>query len=149
MSEPEGTQETFISHLVELRTRLLRSIVAVVVALVCLFPWAKDIYALLAAPLVLRTRFPGTAWAASVADVLTQHVGRLIWNGYPTGVTVVAAPVWRAREDVQFSRHDDELAPRTFPACRRAGLGRRRSARPLRRVLRWPRVAHRSRAAAR
>ena len=48
---PEGTQETFISHLIELRSRLLRSIVAVIIVLVCLFPWAKEIYAALAAPL--------------------------------------------------------------------------------------------------
>jgi sec-independent protein translocase protein TatC len=48
----DGLQETFISHLVELRTRLLRSIVAVIVVLFALFPWAKDIYAALAAPLL-------------------------------------------------------------------------------------------------
>ena len=45
-------QETFLSHLIELRTRLLRAIVAVVVVLLCLFPWAKEIYALLAQPLL-------------------------------------------------------------------------------------------------
>jgi sec-independent protein translocase protein TatC len=49
---PEGAQETFISHLVELRMRLVRSLVAVVVVLVLLFPWAKEIYAALAAPLL-------------------------------------------------------------------------------------------------
>ena len=38
-----GPQETFISHLIELRARLLRSIVAVVVVLLCLVPFAKDI----------------------------------------------------------------------------------------------------------
>ncbi len=47
---PEAPQETFISHLIELRSRLLRSIVAVVVVLVALFPFAKDIYAVLAKP---------------------------------------------------------------------------------------------------
>ncbi len=54
MTEQEagGAQETFISHLVELRDRLLRSIIAVVVVMVALFPWAKDIYALLARPLL-------------------------------------------------------------------------------------------------
>lgn len=31
------------------------------------------------------------AWAATLADALSQHVGRLIWNGYPTGVAVVPA----------------------------------------------------------
>ena len=48
----EGPQETFISHLVELRDRLLRAIIAVVVVLLALFPWAKDIYAILAKPLL-------------------------------------------------------------------------------------------------
>ncbi|HQU49211.1 MAG TPA: twin-arginine translocase subunit TatC [Casimicrobiaceae bacterium] len=54
MSEPADTapQETFISHLVELRDRLLRAIIAVVVVMLALFPWAKDIYALLARPLL-------------------------------------------------------------------------------------------------
>ena len=32
-----------------------------------------------------------SAWAAALADAVTQHVGRLIWNGYPTGVTVAPA----------------------------------------------------------
>src|SRR4029450_12699976 len=49
---PDAPQETFISHLIELRSRLLRAIVAVVVVLVVLFPWAKDIYAFLAMPLL-------------------------------------------------------------------------------------------------
>jgi sec-independent protein translocase protein TatC len=49
---PETAQETFISHLIELRSRLLRSVVALMVVLVVLFPWAKEIYALLAAPLL-------------------------------------------------------------------------------------------------
>lgn len=49
---PEEAQETFISHLVELRDRLLRAIIAVVVVLLCLVPFAKDIYAVLAAPLL-------------------------------------------------------------------------------------------------
>jgi sec-independent protein translocase protein TatC len=49
--DPEGTQETFLSHLVELRSRLVKSIIAVVIVLICLFPFAKQIYAILAAPL--------------------------------------------------------------------------------------------------
>src|SRR5512142_3207187 len=52
MSETTDTQESFLSHLIELRTRLVRSIVAVIVVLVVLFPFAKDIYALLAEPLL-------------------------------------------------------------------------------------------------
>ena len=46
------TEDTFISHLIEMRDRLLRAVLAVVIIFVCLFPWAQDIYALLAKPLL-------------------------------------------------------------------------------------------------
>lgn len=45
--------ESFISHLVELRDRLLRAVAAVVIVFVCLMPWAADIYDLLARPLMI------------------------------------------------------------------------------------------------
>lgn len=45
-------QETFISHLVELRDRLLRAVVAIAVVFVCLMPWAGDIYDILALPMM-------------------------------------------------------------------------------------------------
>ncbi len=45
-------EDTFISHLVELRDRLLRAVVAVVLVFVCLMPWAGDIYDLLALPMM-------------------------------------------------------------------------------------------------
>jgi sec-independent protein translocase protein TatC len=47
-----ATPDTFISHLIELRDRLLRSILAVAVVFLCLFPWTGDIYALLALPML-------------------------------------------------------------------------------------------------
>jgi sec-independent protein translocase protein TatC len=52
MSEQNASQESFISHLVELRDRLLRAVLALVVVFVALFPWAQDLYALLAQPLL-------------------------------------------------------------------------------------------------
>jgi sec-independent protein translocase protein TatC len=52
LTDPVDTQESFLSHLIELRTRLVRSIIAVVVVLLCLFPFAKRIYAILAEPLL-------------------------------------------------------------------------------------------------
>jgi sec-independent protein translocase protein TatC len=78
---PDDTQETFISHLVELRTRLLRAIVSVVVVLLCLVPFAKDIYALLAAPL-LRVLPAGSAMIA------TDVTGTFL---VPLKVTLMAA----------------------------------------------------------
>ncbi len=45
-------EDTFISHLIELRDRLLRAVVAVVAVFVCLMPWAGDIYDILAQPMM-------------------------------------------------------------------------------------------------
>ncbi|MEM5344440.1 twin-arginine translocase subunit TatC [Paraburkholderia azotifigens] len=56
MSDPqnqnEGAEETFISHLVELRDRIIRAGVAVIVVFVGLVYWAPDIFRLLARPLM-------------------------------------------------------------------------------------------------
>lgn len=46
------TENTFISHLIEMRDRLLRAVIAVVVLFVLLFPWAQELYALLAKPML-------------------------------------------------------------------------------------------------
>ncbi len=45
-------QETFISHLVELRDRVLRAVVVILVFFVALMPWAGDIYDILAMPMM-------------------------------------------------------------------------------------------------
>ena len=50
---PEGDKEEgFLSHLIELRQRLVRAALAVIVVLLALTPWMKEIYDLLAAPLL-------------------------------------------------------------------------------------------------
>jgi sec-independent protein translocase protein TatC len=46
------SEDTFISHLVELRDRLLRSLIAIGIIFVCLFPFASELYDLLAAPMM-------------------------------------------------------------------------------------------------
>ncbi|HET7261955.1 MAG TPA: twin-arginine translocase subunit TatC [Casimicrobiaceae bacterium] len=80
-TESAETQETFISHLIELRTRLMRSIVAVVIVLAILFPFAKDIYEFLARPL-LRALPQGATMIA------TDVTGTFL---VPLKVTLVAA----------------------------------------------------------
>ena len=46
------TEDTFISHLMELRDRLLRALIAVGVVFICLFPFAADLYDLVAHPMM-------------------------------------------------------------------------------------------------
>jgi sec-independent protein translocase protein TatC len=81
MSDTPDPQESFLSHLIELRTRLMRSIIAVVVVLLVLFPFAKDIYALLAQPL-LRVLPQGSTMIA------TDVTGTFL---VPLKVTLMAA----------------------------------------------------------
>lgn len=64
-----STQDTFISHLVELRDRLLRAILAVLIIFLCLFPWARDLYTLLAKPLLAALPAGGQMIATDVVGV--------------------------------------------------------------------------------
>ena len=55
MSKPNDfppQDQTFVSHLVELRDRLLRALLAVLVVFLALFSFANDLYAFLAEPLI-------------------------------------------------------------------------------------------------
>lgn len=58
------TEDTFISHLMELRERLLRALIAVGVVFVCLFPFSSELYDLLAFPM-MRTLPEGSKMIAT------------------------------------------------------------------------------------
>ena len=51
-NEPELKEEGFVTHLVELRDRLVRAAIALVVVFLSLVYWAPDIYSILATPLI-------------------------------------------------------------------------------------------------
>jgi sec-independent protein translocase protein TatC len=63
-----ANQDSFISHLIEMRDRLLRAIIGVVAVFACLFPWAQDIYSLLAKPLLAALPEGGTLIATAVVS---------------------------------------------------------------------------------
>jgi len=50
--DPKLSEQPFLSHLVELRDRLMRMVIAVVVLLLILFPFGNDIFHLLAQPVM-------------------------------------------------------------------------------------------------
>ena len=52
-SSTSELQETFITHLVELRNRIVRAAIVVVIVFLCLMPWAAQIYDLLAYPMMI------------------------------------------------------------------------------------------------
>lgn len=62
MIEPDS----FMSHLVELRDRLLRCVIALVLVFIGLFPWARDLYSMLAKPLLASLPVGGQLIATEV-----------------------------------------------------------------------------------
>lgn len=61
-----NASESFIAHLIELRSRLLNVAIAMLLVFVCLFPWASDLYALLAHPLLAKLPQGGQMIATDV-----------------------------------------------------------------------------------
>lgn len=51
--QPTGAGDTFISHLVELRSRVMKASAAIIIVFLCLMPWAGNIYDLLAYPMMV------------------------------------------------------------------------------------------------
>ena len=72
MSEPsdseEQKQESIVTHLVELRDRLIKIIFGVGIVVLCLFPFANEIYSFLAAPLLKHLPEQSTMVAIDVAS---------------------------------------------------------------------------------
>jgi sec-independent protein translocase protein TatC len=88
------TQDTFISHLVELRDRLLRAILAVIAVFLCLFYWAKDLYALLAQPLLAALPAGGQMIATDVVGVFLVPVKVAFLVSFVIALPYVLYQVW-------------------------------------------------------
>lgn len=88
------TQDTFISHLVELRDRLLRAILAVVIVFLCLFPWARELYAMLAKPLIAALPVGGQMIATDVVGVFLVPVKVAFLVAFVIALPYVLYQVW-------------------------------------------------------
>ncbi len=64
----EEKQESLITHLIELRDRLIKTIIGIAVVLLCLFPFANQIYSFLAEPLLKHLPESSTMVAIDVAS---------------------------------------------------------------------------------
>src|SRR3954471_2204796 len=88
------TQDTFISHLVELRDRLLRAILAVLIVFLCLFPWAKDLYSLLAQPLLAVLPQGGQMIATDVVGVFLVPMKVALLVAFVIALPYVLYQIW-------------------------------------------------------
>lgn len=58
--------DSFMSHLIELRDRLLRCVIALLLVFICLFPWARELYNFLAQPMLASLPAGGQLIATEV-----------------------------------------------------------------------------------
>jgi sec-independent protein translocase protein TatC len=87
-------EETFLSHLVELRNRLIRALLSILVVFLCLFPWAKELYALLAQPLLAKLPSGGQMIATDVVGVFLVPMKVALLVAFLIALPYVLYQVW-------------------------------------------------------
>ena len=85
----------FIAHLIELRTRLLHSIVALLLVFICLFPWAADLYALLARPLLAKLPKGGQMIATDVTTPFFVPLKVALMTSFLIALPYILYQLWR------------------------------------------------------
>src|SRR5574343_1845513 len=94
--ELEGTEAPFVSHLIELRDRLVRSLLAVGVAfgVLAIWPGPSGLYDLLAAPLVATLPHGATMIATNVISPFLVPLKITLMAAFLLALPVVLYQVW-------------------------------------------------------
>ncbi len=90
-----SSHETFIAHLVELRTRLLHAVVALMLVFICLFPWAADLYAVLASPLLAKLPKGGQMIATDVTTPFFVPMKVALMTAFLISLPYILYQIWR------------------------------------------------------
>ncbi len=108
-TESEGQEQTFISHLVELRSRLLKAVAGVLLVSVCLLPFADRIYAFIAQPLLQRLPQGSQMVAIEVASPFMTPVKLAFIVALFVAMPIVLYQLWRFIAPGLY-RHEKKLA---------------------------------------
>ena len=94
--ELEGTEQPFVSHLIELRDRLIRACIAIGVCfgVLMLWPGSAQLYDLLAQPLVEHLPKGGTLIATSVISPFLVPLKITLMAAFLLALPVVLYQVW-------------------------------------------------------
>ena len=93
--EREGEEQSFISHLIELRERLLKAVAAVLIVLMALLPFADRIYHFIAEPLLQRLPHGSQMVAIDVASPFMTPVKLAFFVALFLAMPVVLYQAWR------------------------------------------------------
>jgi sec-independent protein translocase protein TatC len=94
--ELAGTEQPFIQHLIELRDRLLKCVIAMAVTtgILALYPGPAELYDLLAAPLVAHLPKGTTLIATSVISPFMVPLKIMLMAGLMLALPVVLYQIW-------------------------------------------------------
>jgi sec-independent protein translocase protein TatC len=94
--ELDGTEAPFVSHLVELRDRLIRAVIAIAIAfaVLALYPGPSGLYDLLAAPLVAHLPKGATLIATNVISPILVPLKITLMGAFMLALPVVLYQVW-------------------------------------------------------
>lgn len=90
-----STSESLIAHLIELRSRLLKSFVFMGLAFLCLFPWASDLYSLLAQPLLSKLPQGGQMIATDVTTPFFVPLKVVMMAAFLVSLPYILYQAWR------------------------------------------------------
>ena len=94
--ELKGSEQPFVAHLIELRDRLVRAVIAVAVAaaVLAIYPGPGNLYDILAAPLVVHLPKGATLIATSVISPFMVPLKILLMSAFLIALPVVLYQVW-------------------------------------------------------
>lgn len=87
--------KSFIAHLVELRARLLNIAVVLLLVFLCLIPWAADLYALLATPLLAKLPKGGQMIATDVTTPFFVPLKVAMMTALLIALPYILFQIWR------------------------------------------------------
>lgn len=94
-NEEQLAEGTLVSHLVELRSRLIRSALSVLLIFLCLVPFAERIFTLIATPLMERLPEGATMIATQVASPFLTPFKMCLFVAVFLAMPVILYQVWR------------------------------------------------------
>jgi sec-independent protein translocase protein TatC len=118
MTSPESNDEEaleqeqpFISHLLELRDRLLRVVASVVVVFACLVYWSNDLYSWLSAPLIKMLPAGGKMIATEVASTFFTPFKFTLMVSIFTAIPYILYQFWKFVAPGLYSHERKMAAP--------------------------------------
>ncbi len=111
MSEEESTDQPLplVAHLTELRDRLLRALLAVLIVFIALFPFANEIYAFVSEPLRALLPEGSTMIATEVASPFLTPFKLTLFTAIFAAIPYVLYQVWSFIAPGMY-RHEKRLA---------------------------------------